>query len=58
MGGRNKRNKQVTLTKTKKQDQREKKLTLVEVVKGCLKKYQNLYLFTYQNMSTNFFRQI
>jgi len=53
---RTKRNKQIALTKTKKKDQREVKVNLVETLSKCIEKYENLFVFEYQNMTTNPFR--
>jgi mRNA turnover protein 4 len=53
MGGRNKRNKKMTLSKTKKKDPRDRKLKIVKVIEDNIKKFTNAFLFTYENMTTN-----
>ena len=54
--GKSKRNKSLALTKTKKKDQKEVKVNLVETLNKCFDKYENLFLFEYRNMTTNPFR--
>ena len=47
-----KRNKVVTLTKSKKVD-REQKGQLVEDIRACASEYSTCFVFTYANMRTN-----
>jgi mRNA turnover protein 4 len=47
-----KRNKVVSLTKTKKSNVSEKKLDLVEKIQKYLDNYKFCYAFTYKNMTT------
>lgn len=55
--GKSKRNKLVSLTKTKKKTKDFKEL-LVEKIKGNIDKYENVFVFSHENMRTNPFRDI
>lgn len=55
--GKSKRNKAISLTKTKKKTKSFKE-ELIEKIKECIGKYENLFVFSHANMRTNPFRDI
>lgn len=57
MGKISKRNKAVSLTKTKKKTKSFKELLIEKIKKNC-DKYDNIFVFSHENMRTNPFRDI
>lgn len=55
--GKSKRNKVVSLTKTAKKDKSFKE-ELIAKIRESLEKYENLFVFSHTNMTTNPFRDI
>ncbi|KAL9647441.1 hypothetical protein ABK040_006802 [Willaertia magna] len=53
-----KRDKLISLTKTKKRGTKENKNKLIEEIRQCVEEYDNLYVFDYSNIRANHIKEI